>query len=210
MAGLKWELFEGDHWDVGRQLGQWWGRTLGETDGFPLTRQYKYWLRKGWIEDYRPLFNNTRKYFPGIFLEICGMARGINDAGFHTTEQDVFSLVLGETGECSSVVVPSENGWLLGHNEEDDRRYPLCFAHVKLAKKDGYTHEFASISHPFQLFGSSAGMTEQFAFQGNSIGYNGKKLNSLWSKTGCVPKTVLSRSLLEAGYQEIKGKGVDG
>ncbi|MFI5305600.1 MAG: hypothetical protein ACHQYP_12500 [Nitrospiria bacterium] len=202
---MEWLELEGNYQEVGYQLGKWWGKYIKRLEKKPEGQQflrsdhgkYKTWLRTGWSDDLLPLFRNAVIHFPELISEIAGMTRGVIDAGLKTSIPAMFALTLGETDEdCSSLTVRSNQGYILGHNEEDDYKYPLCFAKVKLKTPSG-TRSFASISHPFQLLGSSAGMTASFAFQGNSIGYAGKEEKLLASWSSRIPKTFFSRKMLE-------------
>jgi hypothetical protein len=79
------------------------------------------------------------------------------------------------------------------HSDEYDDTVPLVVADVILHGMKGEKH-FISISHPFQLLGSAAGLNGAFAVQGNSIGCI-SKFRKLAKEN--LPKTVLSRKMLE-------------
>jgi hypothetical protein len=86
---------------------------------------------------------------------------------------------------------------ILAHNEEEEMRYPLCYPRVRLRHKSG-NREFLTVSYPFQFFGSAVGANSTLAFTGNSIGMSPVLRERIRrSMDGRVPKTVLSRLMLE-------------
>jgi hypothetical protein len=213
---MHWIHLEGDYFDIGYQLGWWWGqkfKRLQQTQNGQAFLQshnkpYSYYLNRGWDDALYPLFENTVKFFPEVMGEIAGISQGATDAGFPATIPAIFALTIEEQDiqrhHCSAVVVKQQDGFVLGHNEENDQRYPLCYAKVSLSvgtKK----RSFASVSYPFELLASSAGMTNTFAFQNNSIGHANyeKQLSETWKNR--VPKVVILRKLLElTSIKEIK------
>lgn len=200
----KWQRFAGTQYEIGYQMGQWWAEYMKKLKHRHATKwlceRYEQWLRQGWRDELLPLLRYAIRRYPEVIDEIEGMAKGASDAKLTTTVPAIFALCIGETDYvwhgCSSLVMRSGGGFLLGHNDEEARRYPLCFAEVGLKTADG-VQRFASVSYPFQLLGSSCGFNRKLAFQGNSIGYAGKArlLGSSWSRR--VPKTFLSRKMLE-------------
>lgn len=202
---MKWQRFRGSHYEVGYQLGQWWGEELRRRKRRSATSALcdEYWhlLKSGWHDDLTPLLRNAIRHYPEIVDEVEGMAKGAAAARIQTSLPAMFALCLGETGEtrrgCSSLVTRAGNGYCLHHNEEERRRYPMCFADVAIAAGAG-VRRFASVSYPFQLLGSVCGFNRRLAFQGNSIGHAGKdrQLRGSWSQR--IPKTFFSRKMLEA------------
>jgi len=203
---MQWQRFSGNNFEVGYQLGYWWGKKLTalqhnkEGKIFLAHRQSKYlqWINEGWGNAYLPLFRNVNHYFDDIIEELAGMCEGMNKAGYSITMTNLFSLILAETDvpRCSSFVIKTKDGVVLAHNEEEEIIYILCFAKVSLKTKNG-VKEFMSISYPFQLLGSCFGLNSHFSFQGNSIGCK-KQLPQLfksWDQR--IPKTVFTRKLLE-------------
>ncbi|NKB37928.1 MAG: hypothetical protein GKR93_12305 [Gammaproteobacteria bacterium] len=213
---MRWIHLEGGYFDIGYQLGWWWGKTFkrqqttGSAQAFlnALKKPYQDCLNRGWDDAIYPLLQNTIKYFPEVMEEIAGIAQGATDAGFATSIPSIFALCLEENDiqkhHCSAALVKQDNGFVLGHNEENDRRYPLCYAKVSLRTKS-LQRSFVSISYPFELLASSAGMTRYFAFQNNSIGHAGYEelLENTWQRR--VPKAVILRKLLDlTSLKEIK------
>lgn len=207
----------GNSSEVGREIGRYWGGYFsslrsrrGKNHG-KLFRQYKNWL-KNTRENTVDLQNNVRETFPAIWEEIEGMLEGINEysdkdmLGFEITIGGLFSCILAETDldykgywGCSTSVLQDNSGYYMVHSDEYDEICPLVIANVTLNAKER-NHCFTSISHPFQLFGSAAGMNDSFAFQGNSIPCSKKVFNDLkkpYKGKNRIPKTVLSRILLE-------------
>lgn len=202
---------QGSNYEIGRKAGRFWGdyfqkysKTLKEgNQGKNLVNRYlNKWIKDDWSHDFAPLLENTMKYFPDIMDEIAGMAKGVTDSGLRTSLTSVFALCLGETGDegchCSSIVARTDNGYVMGTNDEDYSDVdPLLFAKVSL-RTGTSNKEFVSISYPFQLFGSAAGMNRYIAFQGNSIGFPDKVYQQIKDSWACrIPKTVLSRKMLE-------------
>lgn len=212
-AGVRWQVFTGSHFEVGKQLGEYWVTRIGaladDPYGAAFLKRYPYpeWLTSLWREEHEPLLNYFLRHFPELTEEISGMVHGVNSAGLRTTFPTMFGLALGEADEeifgCSTIAARTDAGAVLAHNEEDDWRFPLCFARVRITE-GAKQREFLSASHPFQLFGSSTGATASFAFTGNSIGMSEKQTatirSNLFSRT---PKTVLSRMMLE--QEDVSG-----
>lgn len=202
---------QGSHFKIGYDLGKYWGNYFQKHNNIQgqdkrkkrLVKQYLKWIsHPDWNSELEPLLENTMKHFPDIINEIAGMEKGVTESGLSTSLMNIFDLCLGETSNekchCSSIVAKTKNGFMMGTNDEDyDNVYPLLFA--KVALENGKSSKrFASISHPFQLFGSAAGMNKHIAFQGNSIGFSDdvyQKLKKSWGLR--IPKTVLSRKMLE-------------
>ena len=210
---------KGDNFEIGRGLGKFWGDYFGSLDrrnghNKELYNKYKEWLQDDEIDKGRGRFlTNMAQHFPALFYELVGMNVGINESkiGFKTSLFGLFTCWLGETDEdyfkcsgCSSVLQPIKNGFFLAHSDEGSeesdnelKQLPLVIAQVSLKAAVKSSH-FISISHPFQLLGSAVGMNRNFAFQGNSIGYNEEisgKLQKTWDKR--IPKTVFTRMMLE-------------
>jgi len=192
--------FTGTHFDIGKELGKWWVEKINAIEDKKFLNKrntrFKLRLKDAWKDQHFPLLHYAYKNFPEIMDEIAGMAEGINEKGWKTSVENVFMYATGEVWGCSSVLVRTDGGFLLGHNEEDDMVYPLCFANVHL-KGENYDQKFVSVSYPFQLFGSVVGMNSSMAFQGNSIGTAGKlrMLKSSWHKRAA--KTFFTRKMLE-------------
>jgi len=174
--------FEGNYAKIGEKLGEWWGNFLLNNNpknqkSKDIIEYYLININDAWKDKYSPLLINVIKCFPDIFEEIYGITKGVLKTGLETSFLDIFAFCLAETGEpnsnCSSVILKNKGGLFLAHNEEYDKIYPLLLAKVNL-RKNLTCKTFISISYPFQLFGSAAGMNRNFAFQGNSIGYSGK------------------------------------
>ncbi|MHB8790155.1 MAG: C45 family autoproteolytic acyltransferase/hydrolase [Desulfobulbaceae bacterium] len=210
----------GNHYQVGYRLGKWWGEYFLANRQTPamkrLLKKYDYfdYLQNSWSiskNGHAPLLEHTMQCFPEIIQEIAGIEKGVSDAFSDSSVKtipsflDIFCLCLGETDDpkynCSSIVLKTKKGYFLGHNEEYTTRYPLLVAKVDLHTSTG-KKRFVSISHPFQLFGSSAGMNRSLAFSGNSIGCKDQEhwLRDTWQDR--LPKTVISRKLLELSTQE--------
>ena len=210
MSKNHWLTFEGTHFEIGYQLGKYWISRIQslshEPHGKEFLEKYTYikWLNDPWNKEHEPLLGYFLEHFPDLVEELSGMVQGINDYGgkIRTTFPTLFGLLLGEVDEevfgCSTIAYHSGNETLLVHNEEDEKfRFPLCFARVRI-KSDQGNKEFLSVSHPFQLFGSSAGATPSFAFTGNSIKMDRQRKARICESLRCrVPKTVLSRLMLE-------------
>ncbi len=210
MSDNQWLTFEGTHFEIGYLLGKYWISRIqslpDESGGTEFLEQYNYikWLNDPWNEEHEPLLGYFLEHFPDLIEELSGMVQGINDYGgkIRTTFPTLFGLLLGEVDEevfgCSTIACRSGSETLLAHNEEDDKfRFPLCFAHVSLKSEQG-SKKFLSVSHPFQLFGSSVGATPSFAFTGNSIKMDKQRKARIRESLRCrVPKTVLSRLMLE-------------
>jgi len=212
----SWVSFEGTNYDVGHDLGRWWARRLTALEESDAGAKYlrskdgfmPEWLTSAswskWCEEkefFWPLLETTAHAFPEIIEEIEGMTAGARAGGLEASFLGVFWTALGETAterpHCSSLILPGPDRMFLAHNEEWTEKSPLCFADVKMP-----SGRFRSISYPFQLLGSVAGATESFAFQGNSIG-SGDHLTRIrkdWA--GRVPKTFLTRKMLDAGSTE--------
>ena len=204
---------KGSHYEIGYHLGKYWGdyfQKLEKNKGQgrqkkKLVEKYLHeWISREsryWNREYEPLLENTMKHFPEIIYEIEGMEKGVTESGLSTSLMNMFELCLAETGDkechCSSMVAKTKRGFVLGTNDEYTSVYPLLFAKVSLENGES-SKRFASISHPFQLLGSAAGMNKHIAFQGNSIGFSNEVYQNLKKTWDCrIPKTVLSRKMLE-------------
>ncbi len=188
MSPRDWVQFEGNREAVGHALGLWWATK--HPDAYDKTTV--------WQQGMRPLLANAARFFPEILEEVSGMTRGAIEGGVETSFLNMFAQALGETtSQCSSLVVQSKNGWVLGHDEQDEEIGPLCFSRVKYSKTCGLP-ALLSISYPFQLLGSACGANTKLSFQGNSIGTAGHatRLEETWVDR--VPKTLFTRKLLEA------------
>ena len=223
---------KGDNFEIGRGLGKFWGNYFCKLNKIKNDKrikelhdkckklldknEYEEWLQKNHIEkkEYGKLLTNMVQQFPALFDELVGMNVGINESkiGFKASLFGLFTCWLSETDEsftaynaCSSVLLKIKDGFYLAHSDENNAVYPLVVAHVSLKTKDKDSH-FISISHPFQLLGSAAGMNHNFAFQGNSIGCKKDifdKLRDTWHER--IPKTVFTRMMLEmSSMDEIK------
>jgi hypothetical protein len=209
-----------NNYEVGYGLGEWWAEYFLENENKPamkrLLKKYPYfsYLCKSWDIDentYAPLLRNAMRHFPDLVEEITGIEKGVCDVfsshprisgKIRPTFLDLFCLCLGETDDpdfnnCSTAVFKTDSGYLLAHNDEYETQYPLLVAKVDLETPSG-EKRFLSVSHPFQLFGSAAGMNSHIAFSGNSIGCIDQEedLKKTYSKR--IPKTFFSRRLLEA------------
>lgn len=196
---VKWEKkFRGSHKEIGVKLGEYWRERYPKKSDEWLNRGSNL-AKKCAKNGFGQLRKKIEDSFPEIWEEVEGMAVGVGKP-FDASLNAIFALSLGETESmcCSSVVRKTPSGYLLGHNEEEDHLYPLCFADVTLDMGNGEKTRFASVSYPFQLFGSSCGMTQDFAFQGNSIGTSRDVKQQLEESLGVrIPKTYLSRKMLE-------------
>jgi hypothetical protein len=199
--------FEGNYAKIGEELGFWWGKYFKEIQNqklykkHPICKKYVKWLQGGdlWEDKFSPLLNNVIMLFPEVIEEINGITRGVRKAKWDKISfLDIFAFCLAETGvrnyNCSSIILKDNGGLLIAHNDEEETIYPLLLSKVKLTNNLTYK-TFISISYPFQLFGSAAGMNSNFAFQGNSIGCYNRKLRYRWADS--IPKTILSRKMLE-------------
>ncbi len=205
---VRWETFEGTNYEIGYQLGQHWARRLKQLSVNPYGRAflrrnpYHTWLREPWRRNREGLLLSFLQSFPQLLEEVCGMAQGARAEGIEASLHGILGLILGEDDEelfgCSTIVSEHGDETILAHNEEDyPERFPLCFARVRLRTNDGIRN-FLSVSHPFQLFGSSAGATPEFAFSSNSIGMTKERKRRIKeSLRDRVPKTALSRLMLE-------------
>lgn len=210
---------KGDNYEIGYAVGKYWGKYLkrcqkkysryDDKNKRELIELYIKLLSCSWKKDFTPLMINTSKYFPDIMSEVAGMEKGVAESGFITSFVNIFGLCLGETGDpschCSSIVAKTNNGYLMGTNDEDYTVDPLLLSKVHLKKDRGHK-KFVSISHPFQLLGSAAGMNKHIAFQGNSIGFSEKVYYKIKDTWHCrVPKTILTRRMLDMdSIDEIK------
>jgi hypothetical protein len=209
MTDIRWETFEGTHFEVGRKLGRYWVQRLEACEkskygrGFLKKKPYRKWLGDyQWSENHERLVGTFRRHFPLLVEEINGMVQGANDAGYKASFKTMFRMSLGEVDDdevldCSTIAHHGDKEMTLAHNEEDDCRYPLCYATVRLYKKSG-NRDFLTVSYPFQFFGSAVGANSTLAFTGNSIGMSKlRKREVRHSLDGRVAKTVFSRLMLE-------------
>lgn len=189
---------KGSNYAIGFQIGHWWGQFLLSHPKQYICRSYLRSYNQWTDSAHKKLLKSCQR-FPDILREIQGMADGAKVAGLPIPFRDMFVLCLGETegpiGNCSSIVVRDDQGFLLAHNEEEDDIYPLLMTTVMPGS--GRNGARTSVSYPFQLLGSVAGANQSFAFQGNSIGCNrqGKALRESPEKR--IPKTFLTRKLLD-------------
>jgi len=191
------------------ELGRYWGsyfsalsipRRHSGDGGNPyhkkLSRKYEGWLKED-RNDLHKTLAKVEKTFPDLWEEIVGFHEGLYASRFDckTTLGGLFSCIAAEADEstCSTVVLSTENGYTMVHSDEYDDTAPLVVADVVLHGKEG-EKRFVSISHPFQLFGSAAGLNDFFVVQGNSIGCK-SKFRELAQQN--LPKTILSRKMLE-------------
>lgn len=206
----------GDHFTVGYHTGRWWARYFILNRERPaikeLLNKYDYFAYLGDSWDIRrnehaPLLANTMRLYPEVIEEIAGIEKGAVEAFAELGEWlcpsflDVFCLCLGETDDpdynCTSAILKTKDGWVIGHNDEYTRRFPLLVAKVKLETPMGI-RKLVSVSYPFQLLGAAVGMNESLVYANNSIGCKDQE-EALWDTWhGRVPKTVLARRLLEA------------
>jgi hypothetical protein len=207
---------KGDNYELGRQIGKWWGEffqtkqpAMKHHIGVFLKKpesRYILFLQNSWNPKFLPLLRKTRKFCPDIMEEIYGMTAGVSSTGLKTSFLHMFGLCLAETGargyQCSSFVMNTKQGFIIGHNEECDSVYPMLLAKVTL-KQGRSEKRFISLSYPFQLLCSGVGMNARMAFQGNSIGCYGKirLLERSWNDR--LPKTVLTRKMAE--LDQIEG-----
>lgn len=205
---MKWVRFEGTHYQVGYQMGAWWAATMNRLERSQCAKgqfrlhfaRYRNSLLRDWDDAYFPLFRNTLKLYPEYIDELEGMSRGAREGGFGATVPGLFALMMEETPtaspSCTAVASDVAGRALVGHNEENVRRFPLCFAEVRLHTSTAMKC-FASVSYPFELCGGAVGMTPTFAFQNNSIGFARQqaRLQRTWDAR--VPKCVIMRRLLE-------------
>ena len=207
MSGLI--RLEGDNRTIGMELGRYWGSyfsalSIPRRHSGDVGRPYhKNLLHKyeGWLKKDRNDLDKTRakveKAFPDLWEEIVGFHEGLSTSGFDCkpTLSGLFSCIVAEADECacSTVILSTENGYTMVHSDEYDDTAPLVVADVVLHRMEG-EKRFVSISHPFQLLGSAAGLNGFFAVQGNSIGCK-SKFRKLARYN--LPKTILSRKMLE-------------
>lgn len=207
MSGLI--RLEGDNRTIGMELGRYWGnyfsalsisrphRGVGMKPYHKrLSYKYEKWLKED-RNDLAKIRAKVEKTFPDIWEEVIGYHEGLCASGFdcQTTLGGLFSCIVAEADEsaCSTVVLSTDNGYTMVHSDEYDDTAPLVVADVVLHGMEG-EKRFVSISHPFQLFGSAAGLNGFFAVQGNSIGCK-SKFRKLAQQN--LPKTIFSRKLLE-------------
>ncbi|MGV8058590.1 MAG: hypothetical protein AB2L12_11280 [Smithellaceae bacterium] len=207
---MNYAEFRGNNYELGYQAGQWWGKFFQDClpdEKSPVRKflgkkqcSYINFLTDSWSPKFFLLFKKVKKCFPDIMEEISGMVYGVKSTGLHSTLEHMFGLCLGETGargyQCSSTIMETKNGFIIGHNEECDKVYPMLPAKVTL-RQGKSEKKFISVSYPFQLFCSGTGMNSKMAFQGNSIGCYGKlrMLEKTWP--GRIPKAVLTRKMAE-------------
>jgi len=215
-------MLSGNHFEIGRNLGKFWGDYFSRMDKRDKRNNDHFNNYKEWLTNDKTrkrnigLLKNMGKHFPALLHELIGMNIGINESkklGFRSSLYGLFTCWLAESdiisfseyNGCSSAIFPTKNGFPLAHSDEYEEQFPLLVADISL-KKARKTIRFISISHPFQLLGSAAGMTTRFAFQGNSIGCSKdkfEKLRETWPER--IPKTVFTRMMLEmASINEIK------
>jgi hypothetical protein len=200
---------EGDNRTIGIELGRYWGnyfsalsitrRNNGDGDQRyhrRLPRKYGGWLKQP-REDLADIRAKVEKALPDLWEEIVGIHEGLckSRPDCTITLGGLFSCIVAEADEpaCSTAILSTEDGYTLVHSDEYDYTVPLLAADVVLHGIEG-ERRFFSISHPFQLLGSAAGLNGSFAVQGNSIGCR-SKFRKLAQKT--LPKTLLSRKILE-------------
>lgn len=210
MAGYI--TLKGSNYDVGYQLGQYWGDYFEALDrrersNNKLYNDYFNFLENDDFDETNiHLLLNMKKCFSYLYDELRGMVKGINDSKMNCTATlyGLFTCWLAETdlthkeyNGCSSVIIPINDGFFMTHSDEYYAQYPMVAAKVTLQRdKDAIT--FFSVSHPFQLLGSGVGMNRYFAFQGNSIGCCKEIFNEI-KRTPAkrIPKTVFTRIMLE-------------
>lgn len=199
---------EGDNYNIGKELGQFWGNYFTHLRDSKQKRHVAvYSDYKNWLTDERDNKKDMAKQslvkdqFPDIWNEVQGMLEGVNESeiGFKATLGGLFACCLAESDEiwsnyaCSTTVLREDDGYVMVHSDEYLSPGPLVAANVSLQKKD-IKIGFLSISYPFQLLGSAAGCNKYFAIQGNSIGCDKETYDSGYDR---IPKTVFSRLLLE-------------
>lgn len=220
MANVHWETFEGTHFQVGYKLGKYWVERLNGMKSnygklFLKKNPYERWLADDyWSKDHEHLGCTFSRHFPLLVEELNGMVQGARDAGCKVSFKSMFRLSLGEAdGElhgCSTIAHKGTNEIILAHNEEEERRFPLCYARVRLLN-ESRDREFLTVSYPFQFFGSAVGANSTLAFTGNSIGMIKRRKNEIkHTLSGRVPKTVFSRLMLEephiSGIERLLGR----
>ena len=168
---------------------------------------YRKWLTAK-REDLCSIRNDLTLLFPDLWEEIVGQCEGLKssdlDFANDITLNGLISCMLDEADKtsCSTVILSSDTGYTMVHSEEcgEECGYtmPLVVSDVVLDRREDQKR-FLSISHPFQLFGSAAGLNTSFAVQGNSIGCTAR-IRKLAQKN--IPKTVISRKFLEMDRPE--------
>lgn len=205
---MRWTHFEGTHYEIGYQMGAWWAATMRRLEQSQCAKgqfrlhfaRYRKYLLCDWHDSYFPLFRHTMKLFPECIDELEGMSRGAREGGFPATIPGLFALMLeeapGTPSRCTALANEFASKAFVGHNEENERRFPLCFGEFRLHTKTEIKC-FASVSYPFELCGGAVGMTPTFAFQNNSIGFARQqaRLQQTWGAR--VPKCIIMRKLLE-------------
>jgi len=209
MSGLI--KLEGDNRTIGMELGRYWGNYFsaltitrrhekggGNRYHKRISQQYGGWLKQA-RNDLDKIRAKVQKALPDLWEEIVGFHEGLCTSRFDCrttpTLGGLFSCIVAEADEsaCSTVILSTEDGYTMVHSDEYDDTVPLVVADVVLHGMEG-EKRFISISHPFQLLGSAAGLNGSFAVQGNSIGCI-SKFRKLAKEN--LPKTVLSRKMLE-------------
>jgi hypothetical protein len=85
MTDIRWETFEGTHFEVGRKLGHYWVRRLEACRKSVYGRRFlkKYheeWLAESQItQEHKCLLGTLERHFPSLVEEIEGMAQGAKD-----------------------------------------------------------------------------------------------------------------------------------
>lgn len=206
----------GDNHTIGWELGRYWGNYFASLNirrkkhswGNEKLHKQLYCKYRDWLtadrKELELVRNKIRLQFPDLWEEVVGQYEGLQNSDLSfakdITLNGLLSCVLAEADEaaCSTTVLFSESGYTMVHSDEYDKTSPLVAADIVLSGIDG-NKPFFSISHPFQLFGSAAGINATFAVQGNSIGCTAK-IRKMAQQN--IPKTIISRKILEMDRPE--------
>jgi len=135
----------------------------------------------------------VRRRYPNYLEEVRGIAEGagiaFEDLFYLTADEELVSLWEKKPEKCSSAVVRTKQGMLLGHNEDYPPRYMDRLVIVE-ARPDG-APAFLALTYPYIIAGPSCGMNDRgLAFAVDSLGYP--------SRPSGVPTNYILRDVYSA------------
>lgn len=118
----------------------------------------------------------VRRRYPKYLEEVRGIAEGagvaFEDVFYLTADEELVSL-WEKPEKCSTVVVRTKDGLLLGHNEDYPPRYMDRLVIVDARPDDGPA--FLALTYPYILAGPSCGMNDRgLAFGVDSLGFHAR------------------------------------
>ena len=99
-------MLSGDHFEVGRNLGKFWGDYFGKLDKRDKRNKDHFNNYKEWLTNDKTrkrnigLLKNMGKHFPALLHELIGMNIGINESkklGFRSSLYGLFTCWLAES-----------------------------------------------------------------------------------------------------------------